>query len=259
MGVDYDKMLKLAEEKGWTVKKTGGGHLEVRSPDGKSTVHASSSPGDHRAALNLRADLRRAGLNIPAQPDPKQEARQQREEGRDALGDSQEAQEVPHAGKGELVRTLRAIFSEQPEHVFTLEELWTRTHVRAPHAKRTSMEQTIYTMRARGEIKRLDQGQYMHVASAPPAPVREASFQAGGIAAGAALGDERADEDARILDEALAAIGKMQDRIVERVRAVVEEEVQRALEPLAKIDTVVRGARESLAAVARARAALSKL
>lgn len=241
MGVDYDQVLKQAEEKGWTVRRTKGSHLELKSPCGEHTVHASGTPSDHRAALNLRADLRRAGLDTTDSKDTT--------DGKDAGGE--------HMHRGELLTCVRAIFSEQPEHIFTLDEMWTRVHARLPVAKRSSTEQTVYTLLGRHEIKRVDKGQYrLRTVEHDTREVRTADFQQGGVPAGMQTGDQDVDEDARILDEALAALGRIQERIVERVHAVLQEEVQRALEPLAKVDSVTRRTREALAAVARARAAL---
>jgi predicted RNA binding protein YcfA (HicA-like mRNA interferase family) len=241
MGVDIEKLTQLAEEKGWHVSRTGGQHVQFKSPEGKVVI-GSNTPSDRRAGLNLRADLRRAGLEVPPQNDPKQ---------------------ISRASKGETQGTLRAIFMEQPEHVFTMDELWTRLHARLPVVRqRGSMEQCLWTMNQRGEIKRLDRGQYrwLHKDDEPAPQVKEATFQTGGTPAGVKTGEAEMDEDLAALDAALAEIGRFAQRVRERVAAaimtILEEEEQRVLEPLARLDTVVRRNREALVHLAHLRASL---
>lgn len=62
---DTRPLVKAALKAGWTwggaTKKS---HWKLHSPDGRKTVSVACSPSDHRNLLNLRADLRRAGLNV---------------------------------------------------------------------------------------------------------------------------------------------------------------------------------------------------
>jgi predicted RNA binding protein YcfA (HicA-like mRNA interferase family) len=59
-------LIKIAREHGWTVEKTGGGHLRFASPDGASVVYAPQSPhGGNRSVENTKQNLRRAGLPVP--------------------------------------------------------------------------------------------------------------------------------------------------------------------------------------------------
>jgi hypothetical protein len=59
----YTEYIRAAETAGWTVRLTGRDHLRFQGPDGQ-VIFASQTPSDHRAHLNLRAMLRRAGLAL---------------------------------------------------------------------------------------------------------------------------------------------------------------------------------------------------
>lgn len=54
------KLLDYALGEGWTASHTRGGHLKFTRP-GSPPVFCSKTCSDHRAFLNARADLRRAG------------------------------------------------------------------------------------------------------------------------------------------------------------------------------------------------------
>jgi hypothetical protein len=56
---------RLALDAGWTVECASGGHVHWRSPSGALVVTAKTSRS-RRAVKNAVADLRRAGLEVPA-------------------------------------------------------------------------------------------------------------------------------------------------------------------------------------------------
>ena len=56
---DLKQVLRQAEAQGWRVQPTRGGHWKLTHPGGGIVV-TSSSPSDHRALANVRAQLRRA-------------------------------------------------------------------------------------------------------------------------------------------------------------------------------------------------------
>lgn len=60
----YRRFLDLAKEQGWTITKTGAGHLKWLAPDGRCAFTAGSPGGDPREVKNTRAKLRRAGLKV---------------------------------------------------------------------------------------------------------------------------------------------------------------------------------------------------
>lgn len=59
---ELNDLIVLAEGNGWQVVKAKSGHLHFTPPEGRTYV-TGSTPSDHRAILNFRAKLRRAGLD----------------------------------------------------------------------------------------------------------------------------------------------------------------------------------------------------
>ncbi|VFR32296.1 FIG034647: hypothetical protein in PFGI-1-like cluster [plant metagenome] len=53
-------LIEFAIAEGWHVVRTPGGHLKFTKP-GYASIYTSSTASDHRAGLNARAQLRRAG------------------------------------------------------------------------------------------------------------------------------------------------------------------------------------------------------
>lgn len=59
------RLARLAEEQGWDVSLTGGGHYKFLSPDPSvPPIYTSSTPSDYRSLLNFKARLRRSGLRL---------------------------------------------------------------------------------------------------------------------------------------------------------------------------------------------------
>lgn len=61
---EYKKMLKVAEKQGFSWGMTKGCHVQVRDPEGRVVAGTGGTPGDKRAMLNFRAELRRGGVVI---------------------------------------------------------------------------------------------------------------------------------------------------------------------------------------------------
>lgn len=59
---DLKKILAEAERQGWRVQLLKSGHYRLYAPDGKSIVHAASTPSDHRAVDNMIAQMRAYGF-----------------------------------------------------------------------------------------------------------------------------------------------------------------------------------------------------
>jgi hypothetical protein len=54
---------QITRTPGWTVRRTGSGHLKVRAPDGRLAV-IPHTPGSRHSLRSSRALLRRLGLDI---------------------------------------------------------------------------------------------------------------------------------------------------------------------------------------------------
>jgi len=61
---DLQQLIRRAVRQGWSVQQRSGGHLCWRAPGRGAQVFSASSPSDWRAQANLKAILRRAGLDI---------------------------------------------------------------------------------------------------------------------------------------------------------------------------------------------------
>lgn len=57
-------LKSIAVEAGWRVRATKGGHWQFFSPDKKTIILVSGSPGDYRAQAKSKADFKRAGLAV---------------------------------------------------------------------------------------------------------------------------------------------------------------------------------------------------
>jgi len=54
---------EAALARGWRITRTRSGHWCWLAPRGKSVIFSAGTPSDWRAVANLRARLRRAGLD----------------------------------------------------------------------------------------------------------------------------------------------------------------------------------------------------
>jgi hypothetical protein len=60
-------LIEFALGEGWHIKRAPGGHLKFTKP-GCAAIYTSSTASDHRAGLNARAQLRRAGREAQTEP-----------------------------------------------------------------------------------------------------------------------------------------------------------------------------------------------
>lgn len=59
----FRDLFRALDAQGFTYRRTGTGHWQVRNPDGRVVTVMASTPSDHRSMRNSLADLRRAGFN----------------------------------------------------------------------------------------------------------------------------------------------------------------------------------------------------
>jgi hypothetical protein len=63
-------LMTRAHDQGYVVTVTSNNHLRVTTPPGRrprGMVHAQKTPSDYQGVKNLRAKLRRIGVEIPHQ------------------------------------------------------------------------------------------------------------------------------------------------------------------------------------------------
>jgi len=61
---DLQKLIHVARKGGWSVQQRHGGHLCWRAPGRGAMLFSASTPSDWRSLANVRASLKRAGLNL---------------------------------------------------------------------------------------------------------------------------------------------------------------------------------------------------
>ena len=59
-----EKLVRIAEEAGWTVTKTRAGHFRFQAPDGVGLYFAPSTPSEYNSVKNTVSDLRKLGLDV---------------------------------------------------------------------------------------------------------------------------------------------------------------------------------------------------
>lgn len=64
IGPEQRKVIKRAEEQGWSIEVTQNGHLRFRSPTGEIVHVPSRSAAKNKGGKNALGLLRRAGLDV---------------------------------------------------------------------------------------------------------------------------------------------------------------------------------------------------
>lgn len=64
MNKDTKKILAAVRKAGWRVERTGGQHYKLKSICGQHIVIVSGTPSDRRSVNNLRAKLKRCGVEL---------------------------------------------------------------------------------------------------------------------------------------------------------------------------------------------------
>lgn len=59
------RLFKALVKAGWTIGRTGGDHLRIKTPTGDVVAYTGTTPSDQRGGRRLLADLRRAGWRWP--------------------------------------------------------------------------------------------------------------------------------------------------------------------------------------------------
>ena len=60
---DLRKLVRATEKQGAILSRTGGGHIRMKLPGGQ-VAYTSATPSDFRTTRNLRAELRRKGMEL---------------------------------------------------------------------------------------------------------------------------------------------------------------------------------------------------
>lgn len=225
---DLDKVRKKAEQQGWRYDKTTGGHHRFFSPDKESIVTASGTPGDQRGWLNFLAEMKRAGYkdDFGALGHTLGEALQAAQEKNNAPPAPPVEQPTVSVKEDTVSVTdhVRSLLKNHPTKVFSVEEIMTKVKAVSKKANKPSVSQALTTGAKRGTFKRVGEGRsglYQWGGAAVPTKaeqakkIKEATHK--GAVVGAMTGDPTIDADLTIIDEALGALGRIEE-VVKRNR-----------------------------------------
>lgn len=211
-----DEFKDLAERQGWTVRKGGNDHWQFLPKNGgHPMVTASSTPSDPNAIHNVRRDLIASGLKIP--------------------GDRE--QHMERRARKAIQPTVKQFFKDHPDQSYTTADviMYVKAKLGADVGS-GSVSVALGALAEQGYLIRLNRGEYRYkkplpdplpTFAVPQAPMRR-TVDITEYATNT--------EDERILNEALAALGKIQDE--------VNDVLTRALTSLGQIEEVVRRNRD---------------
>lgn len=207
---DIDRIVK---EEGWGTSKTNGGHLKYEGPDGQ-VVFGPSTPSDHRSIDNLASQLRRAGVPIP------------------------------HAGghrpkpRTGVAVVLRDYLRNNPTKVVTAAHLLmiAKAHCGSDISP-ASASSFLNSAKLRGEVRQLSRLEWQWAggrAEEVPAPLRQELMPIEVAPAPVILSTLVSDEaqvadDKEILDEALAALGRIETVLARTKKKIDQLEALRKL------------------------------
>lgn len=216
---DLDIVRKKAESQGWRYQKTSNGHHQFYSPDKVSIVTTSGTPGDQRGWQNFLAEMRRGGYKD--EPGPIGVAIMKARNEETNLG-------IIAAPKyeGTTSGLVKDFLRDNPSSVFNIDRVSLHVLAKKPDATKLAIQQALTVMAAKGEVKRVGRGEYQWASTgAKPAEVQPAQPAAGpvevlqkaGSVMGQFTGDPVIDADLAMLDQALVALGQIEE-VVSRNR-----------------------------------------
>jgi len=235
---DYDKemqrVIKQSAEQGWRHSMTTRGHHQFYGPDHHTIVVTGGTPSDYRSWANFMADMKRAGYT---------------HELTHSLGDALRAANGqtavvatpagPPAGargagdkrvKSGVVDALRVLMAKHPAGL-SFGEITAVLRSQLPNLTPSKIGTALADGKKRGRYFSPERGFWR--AAEPPKAVAPAAglppgdsgggqTAEGQTAGGATSGDPEIDGDLRALDEALAALGRI-ETVVRRHRDVLHK------------------------------------
>jgi hypothetical protein len=244
---DLRPFVRAALGAGWRVQHSGDSHLKWLSPDGESIVHSSGKTLTSRRTLeNIRQQLMHAGLKLGY--DNHAEERPVTETTPPAttnLGDVlKQAQAPPTApaqpeksnGHARVIddRDTRTVVEElmgrEPERVWKSEDVVAGV-LRVKDVSAAAVYLAIKNAMLSGRVHKFGRGSYQWRSTSGRATAR---LEPAPLPAGARTGDEATDRDLEELDEALAALARIEAMIRKHRKAVTQlAELKRTLAGIA--------------------------
>lgn len=223
---DLEKIRKKSEQQGWRYKRTEGGHHQFYSPDKETIVTAAGTPGDQRGWLNFLADMKRGGyrddfrdLSItPVGPigiallEAKGEPVMVTAPPKEVPKAPEESDEEDTVSVAEHVRSL---LRNNPQQEFHLDDIYRKIKAVSKKATKVNVSQICVNSVRKGRFRRVGEigektGKYQWVGEEKVAR-RSKKVNSGSLV------DDSGDLDLKQLDEALAALGKIEE-VVRRTK-----------------------------------------
>lgn len=229
-------LVDLAKEQGWEHSRTSGGHHRLVSPLGR-IVMMSGTPSDYRAVKNFRAQLKRSGLyprtiTVTVKKERQNVTVHEIPQPTIAIM-AKPLESAPKTGggssdvRGHLLEVLLPLMRriDKPEGI-TVNELREPLLAAFPTIVIKSLASTLSYHATRKTLTKVGHGRY-RLAELVGAPVAGAPISAPpGMpsvpSTAVSVADMDVEEDIRILDEALAALAKI-DQVVRKHREIVKQ------------------------------------
>lgn len=223
-------LIALARDQGWEYSKTSGGHHRLVSPQGRIVMN-SGTPSDYRSVKNFRAELKRHGLKprtIPVIVKKEKHNVTTHEIPKETLAimsqPPTEKKKKKYSGARGLLRTLLIDLARKHDNVAGIsgEDIKDEVKLAIPDITEKAVSQGLTYYGTLGIFTRVRYGRYRltEMMGTPPA-TPTISAPAPASAAGS-FAEVEVEEDIRILDEALAALAKI-DQVVRKQREIVKQ------------------------------------
>lgn len=221
---DIDELRKHAVAQGWRYDTANTGHHRFYGPDKHTIVTFASTPSDWRGYQNSLSEMKRAGYRPPNgsyTPPTLADAMPKRPQAEPTHAEKETA------GRGEVLNAVLATFRNNAGRALDLDTIAIQARTLVPITTRDSVQQTLIRITGKdfhdGTIQRMERGMYKWRPKVePPPPPPTPAPVAPPVQAAPPTEPGSVDDDIAELDEALAALGRIES-LVRRNREVMKQ------------------------------------
>ena len=210
---DLEEVKKRAEQQGFRVTRTNRGHWQFYAPNKEDIITVGGTPGDWRGWQNFIASLKRAGYD-PGATTPLAEA----------LEKAVIETPLPSTQHLSISDLIKDVIRNSPDRVFQYSEVVAICKARRPEILESSVGSALSMLYSRGTIARCGKGQYRWSSEEqkpkPNGSTRPPTTAVPDNSLGVLTGDVDIDADLHELDDALAALSRI-ETVVRRNREVL--------------------------------------
>lgn len=217
---EREDLIKLAKAQGWTVDRTTKGHVKFQNPQKQCAV-GSGTPSDYRADKNLRARLKRLGLQAEVKPvekpvEPLRTPQIVIDKSQLALGASSVTPLPPGPDASFREVTLWALRKVNRGGGMEVDDIFAHVAAKRPTTTRKQLGVHLAELNNIGWITRTEPGRYAIVEGFVPPPPKSkgGNKRKPKVIAGM--------DDAAILERALGVLAEL-DSLVRRHKLIAEK------------------------------------